>query len=109
MELIVGIIEATSDEQVEEFEVTGVLIGGDLGSGAFHFVVPQGGDYRGHLAPEFSQDTEMLLGKRYRARMREKSTLTYDQPEKVDRERVLLSLTEVPGNPPPETTTTSAG
>src|SRR5216684_1747575 len=27
--------------------------------------VPNVGDYRGHLAPEFSPDTEMLLGKRY--------------------------------------------
>jgi hypothetical protein len=33
---------------------------------------PNVGDYRGHLAPEFSPDTEMLLGKRYQARIREK-------------------------------------
>jgi hypothetical protein len=93
MEKIVGIIDATSDEKVEEIEVIGILIGGDLGSGSFHFVVPNAGDYRGHLAPEFSQDTEMLLGKRYRARIREKSIITYST-EKVERERLLISLKE---------------
>jgi len=58
--------------------------------------VPNVGDYRGHLAPEFSPDTEMLLGKRYQARIREKSTITYST-ERVERERLLLSLKEPPG------------
>jgi hypothetical protein len=103
MEKIVDIIGATSDEKVEEVNVTGVLIGGDLGSGSFHFVVPNAGDYRGHLAPEFDPNTEMLLGKRYRARIREKSTITYST-EKVERARFLISLRDpiMRVNPNPE-------
>jgi hypothetical protein len=38
----------------------------------------------------------MLLGKRYQARIREKSTITYST-ERVERERLLLSLKEPPG------------
>jgi hypothetical protein len=95
MEHIVGIIDATSDQQVKEIEVIGVLWGGDLGSGSFHFIVPNGDDYRGHFAEEFRGDTEMILGKRYQARIREKSTVTYST-EKVERERDLISLSEPP-------------
>ncbi|MBB5047117.1 hypothetical protein HNR60_001869 [Rhodopseudomonas rhenobacensis] len=100
MERIVGIIDATSDEKIEDIEVAGVLLGGDLGSGSFHFVAPNAGDYRGHLAPDFSQQTEMLLGKRYVARIRERSTLTYST-DKIDRERLLLSLREPDGDTVP--------
>jgi len=95
MATIVEIIEATSDEHTEEIVAAGILVGGDLGSGSFHFVVPNGEDYRGHLAKEFSHDNDMTLGKRYVARIRETSTTTY-ATQKVERKRELLGLNPVP-------------
>ena len=95
MASIVEIIEATSDEQTGEIVETGILVGGDLGSSSFHFVVPNGEDYRGHLAKEFSHDSDMTLGKRYVARIRETSTTTYST-QRVERKRELLSLNPVP-------------
>jgi hypothetical protein len=97
MEHIVGIIDATSDEQIQDIEAVGILIGGNLRSGSFHFVVPNGEDYRGRVAPEFDTSTDMTLGKRYKARIREKSTLTYST-QKVEKQRALLSLHEMPVN-----------
>jgi hypothetical protein len=95
MESIVEIIEATSDEHTDEIVEAGILVGGDLGSGSFHFVVPNGEDYRGHLAEEFSHDSDMTLGNRYVARIRETSTTTYST-QRVERKRELLSLNLVP-------------
>ncbi|WP_339033800.1 hypothetical protein WHZ78_18485 [Bradyrhizobium symbiodeficiens] len=92
---IVEIIEATSDRHTDEVRAVGVLVGGDLGSGSFHFTVPNGEDYRGHLAKEFSHDTEMTLGNRYVASIREISTTNY-ATQKVDKKRELLGLKPAP-------------
>jgi len=94
LENIVSIIQATSDEKTEERQVTGMLVGGDLQSGAFHFVVPNGDDYKGKIATEFSPDTEMTLGKSYRARLRETTKLTY-ATEKLTRTVHLVALFEI--------------
>jgi hypothetical protein len=96
LENIVAIIEATSDEKTEERQVSGMLVGGDIQSGSFHFVVPNGDDYRGKLAKDFSQDTDMTLGKNYRARIRETTKMTY-ATEKLERTVHLVALFEVGG------------
>lgn len=93
LESIVEIIEATSDEEVRELSVIGILVGGDIQSGSFHFVVPNGDDYRGKLAKEFSGDTSMTLGKVYSARIRETSTTVYST-EKIENKRELIALYE---------------
>jgi hypothetical protein len=95
LENIVSIIQATSDSRTEDKIVTGHLIGGDIQSGSFHFVVPNGEDYRGKLAKDFSRDAEMTLGNRYRARIRETTTITYST-EKVDRKVELVSMIPLP-------------
>ncbi|WP_454644524.1 hypothetical protein [Bradyrhizobium liaoningense] len=100
MESIVEIIEATSDEHIEEISATGVLVGGDLGSRSFHFVVPNGEDYRGRLAKEFSYDGDMTLGNVYVAIIKETSTTTY-ATQKVERQRELLRLRPLPNVPAP--------
>lgn len=97
---IVEIIEATSDEQTQEFPSTGILVGGDINSRSFHFVVPNGEDYRGKLASEFSLGNEMLLGKRYRATITEKSKTTY-ATDRIDRQFELKALNEVPPSDEP--------
>jgi len=92
MEKIVGIIEATSDESVSVIDETGVLVGGDIGRGSFHFVVPNGPDYRGNFAADFQSDTELTLGRTYQAKIREKRTFLY-ATEREDIVRELLRLT----------------
>jgi len=91
MERIVEIIGATSDEESEEISAYGVLLGGDLGSKSFHFVVPNGDDYRGYLADSFDPDTEMLLGKSYSAWIRVTRTTVY-ATEAIERKCELLAL-----------------
>lgn len=90
MEDIVGLIEATSDEKTEVVDATGILVGGDLG-GTFHFVVPNGPDFRGSLDENFDISTEMTLGRRYDAKIREKITIVY-ATEKVNISHQLISL-----------------
>lgn len=74
---IVNMIAASGDEVNKTEEVFGRLVGGDLLSGSFHFVVPNGGDYRGGLSSSFSPDSEMTLGKEYHARISLKSKTVY--------------------------------
>lgn len=93
MERLVELAIATSDETTTTNSFIGVLVGDDLNSGSFHFVVPGGEDFRGSLGQEFPPGTEMILGKQYAATIRETTTTVY-ATEKVDRVRELLSLTE---------------
>ncbi|MBJ6124777.1 hypothetical protein [Microvirga splendida] len=94
MEVIVDLIEATSDEQTRDIDAIGLLVGGDLNSGSFHFVVPNGSDYRGYLADDFFPDAELTLGKTYIARIRETSTTVY-ATEKIDQKFELLFLKDL--------------
>jgi hypothetical protein len=91
MESIVHLIEATSEEKISELGFVGYLLGGDLRSKSFHFVVPNGETYKGHLADDFSGDTEMTLGRLYRARIKETATTTY-ATDKTERSFELLFL-----------------
>ncbi len=95
MEKIVEIIGATSDQETEEISVVGILIGGNIRSGTFHFAVLDGEDYRGHQDKEFSSDTEMTLGKQYLARIRETRTLIY-ATEELESKHELLALQRAP-------------
>jgi hypothetical protein len=100
METIVDLIIATSDEKIKTIEATGILVGADIASGSFHFTVPNGPDYRGHFAKEFSRDTEMIIGTTYKARIRERETIVY-ATEKVEVDRELIALTNPPSRVAP--------
>jgi hypothetical protein len=91
MEEIIQVIDATSDSKTKEIEAIGILFGGNIGSRSFHFVVPNGEVYRGHLVEGFDQTTEMTLGKWYRARILETEKFHY-ATEKVERDLKLLNL-----------------
>jgi hypothetical protein len=91
MEEIVDIIDATSDSKTQEIEATGILFGGNIGSRSFHFVVPKGEVYKGHLADDFDSKTVMTLGKWYRARIRDTEKFHY-ATEKLERNQQLLAL-----------------
>lgn len=98
MEKIVEIIDATSDQQTEEISVVGILIGGNIRSGIFHFAVLDGNDYRGYQGEDFrSSNTEMTLGKQYRARIRETKTQIY-ATEKLEIKHELLALERLPAS-----------
>jgi hypothetical protein len=69
LERIESIIGISSDLDSSPVEIEGFLIGGDLQSRRFHFVVPNGESYRGNLSESFSPDVQLSLGQRYRAEM----------------------------------------
>jgi len=91
MEGIVEVIDATSDSKTKDIETVGILFGGNIGSRSFHFVVPNGDVYRGHLVADFDRTTEMTLGKFYRARIRETETFHY-ATERAEKQYDLLYL-----------------
>jgi hypothetical protein len=73
---IVTVISDTSDQKTEEFWHIGHLVGINLKTGTFHFVVPDGEDFRGRLDEEFVRATTRV-GDLYRALIRTKVKLTY--------------------------------
>ena len=94
MQEIIHVIDATSDAKTREFEAIGVLLGGNLQSRSFHFLVPNGegaGAYRGHIDAVFDRSNDMTLGKFYRARIHETEKFHF-ATEKVEHEYKLLSL-----------------
>ena len=91
MEEIIEVIDATSDSKSSAIEAIGILFGGNIGSRSFHFVVPSGDVYRGHLAEGFDSTTEMTLGRFYRAKILETEKFHY-ATERVERNYQLLSL-----------------
>jgi hypothetical protein len=95
---LVDLTAETSDKTITTHVETGFLNGGDITSRTFHFVVPNGRDFRGSLGEDFSPDTEMILGGRYRATIRETMTTVY-ATEKIERELELMTLSS-PTRPP---------
>jgi hypothetical protein len=92
---IVNIIATTSDEQIEERPVFGLLVGIDLKAGTFHFVVPDGADFRGHLHENFPRDRVIRVGESYVARIIE-TTVTRYALQRTDHTHILLRLDEPP-------------
>jgi hypothetical protein len=97
MASIVSIIATTSDKTIEEKPVFGLLVGIDLKAGTFHFVVPDGQDYRGTLGSDFPRDQVVRVGKSYLARI-EETTVTKYAMQRIEHTHVLKKL-----DPPPKT------
>src|SRR5205823_3936231 len=68
-------IEATSDVRDETFTWIGVLLGGDVKTGAFHMTFEGGNEVRGKMAPDLAPEERLTLRERYRATIR-KTTIT---------------------------------
>jgi hypothetical protein len=90
MSSIVQIIDAASDKVTEDIEVEGVLVGVDLKSRTFHFVVPNGPDYRGKLSAEFRENV-VPVGHAYVAYIA-KTSLTKYATEQVETSYQLRRL-----------------
>jgi len=95
MDKIVGIIEASSDTSSEQMALMGTLVGIDLKAGTFHFVVPNGGDFRGALGPAFDRSSTVVVNRNYIASVLETSTTIYST-DQTKRDHTLLSLIDAP-------------
>lgn len=87
------ILAKASDEKREPILVDGVLVGGDIMSGSFHFVVPGGESYKGTFS-DMDALGEMVLDRHYRAVI-EKTTIEMYATEKTIEKFALKSLTPV--------------
>jgi hypothetical protein len=98
---LVDILKQSSDKQTITHDVVGILLGGNLGTKSFHFVVPDGESYKGHQADDFSSEVSQTLGGLYRARIRETKTVMYaTERETVSYELVFLGEAK-PSEPAP--------
>lgn len=78
MELIVDIIEATSDEKTRNLTVSGTLVGLNVQAGTFQLSAPDDvGDYRGSLADDFVRDQAHSVPGAYRAGLIEVKKVVY--------------------------------
>ena len=82
---MVTLISATSDEERKQIDAVGVLIGADLQTRTFHFVVPNGGTYRGALAETFPANAVLELPGSYNASITKVSTINYASGRETER------------------------
>jgi hypothetical protein len=95
MASIISIIKTTSDKEIVERRVYGLLVGINLKAGTFHFVVPDGPDYRGILSPEFSRSQVVPVGRAYWARIDE-TKVTHYATDRVETSHALKVLEAAP-------------
>jgi hypothetical protein len=74
---MVDIIGLTSEESKETIPVRGILVGADVKTRSFHFVVPDGESYRGALGPDFPAAGTIEVGRRYSARIIVRTVIKY--------------------------------
>ncbi|WP_192246317.1 hypothetical protein [Mesorhizobium silamurunense] len=95
MERIVDIIGATSDETTTTIVRQGMLVGTDLPSRSFHFVVPDGDSYKGTFHSDLHLDeVTVAKGKMYDAEIVVVEKYHY-ATEKTDTRNMLRKLTPV--------------
>jgi hypothetical protein len=93
MSRILFLVSEASDEKTNEIVVDGLLVGSDVMSGTFHFVVPNGESYKGSFASDFVRP-ELTLDRKYRARIREIVKEMY-ATDKIIQRHELLSLAPI--------------
>jgi hypothetical protein len=86
------IIEESSDVETETVEITGALVGLDVDLHTFHLKVPNAPDIDGRWSDEFHYDPDIVLERRYRARLIKRSRTYYAyEREEITWELVSLS------------------
>jgi hypothetical protein len=88
---IVDIIGVTSETTTSALSVLGVLVGIDLPTRWFHFVIPDGDSFKGTLGPDFSTVKKITVNRWYRADLIEHSIIHY-ATERVQKRYELLRL-----------------
>lgn len=94
MARLANIIEQTSEEEATPIEARGVLVGIDVPSRWFHFVVPKGESYSGRLGDDFPTVGTIEVNRAYRAFMVEQTTTKFATGD-VQRRYVLSRLAEI--------------
>lgn len=91
LERLKEVIEETSEEKEEEFEVVGNLIGADVKRKTFHLETVGGGEMKGVFADAISTEQTVELPKPYSARIRKRMKIVYSMEEEKT-EYFLLRL-----------------
>ncbi len=84
-------IAATSEEIVQEIEISGILVGADVARRTFHLKTETGDDVRGAFIDAIGDEHTVELPKPYRIRVRKTSKIYYST-EREDVTYVLLGL-----------------
>lgn len=92
---IVDLIGLTSEEILDTVAPVGVLVGVNIRTRSFHFVIPDGESFRGSLGPNFPVSGTIEVGKRYRARILMR-TVKKLATETEERRNTLLALENDP-------------
>jgi hypothetical protein len=92
---IVDLIGLSSEKTTDTLFLNGILVGIDIKTRWFHFVVPDGDSFKGPLGPEFPTIGTIEVGKRYRAQIFVKSTLKFA----TETEEKKFSLLAIEANP----------
>lgn len=71
-----SVIEQTSDVREDTFTWIGVLLGGDVKTGAFHMSFEGGNEIRGRMASDLAPEDRLTLRERYRATIRKLTVVT---------------------------------
>ena len=79
------VIEATSEEEVVEFTITGQLVGADIRTHTFHIELPNGETLRGRMSENIGEDITVNLPHYYTADIEKKTVISYStEEERVD-------------------------
>lgn len=94
LERITRLIEATSEQQIEDVTVSGTLTGLDLTGKLFRLHPIEGGDIRGHLSPDFTYSEALPIPSNQKAFLRKFSTVHFST-EKEDVTWQLIKLAPI--------------
>jgi hypothetical protein len=88
---IADVIGMTSEETINPFEATGILVGVDVPTRWFHFVVPDGDSFKGTFGPDISMVGTIEVNRRYRGRFLER-IVRHLATDRAQRRYELLEL-----------------
>ncbi len=94
LERLRGVLESTSEEVEERFQLSGVLVGADVSGKKFHLEVAGGQDIRGTFTDAISPDHVVTLPSHYTAYLLKRTQIRYST-EKEEVSYHLLQLEPV--------------
>lgn len=84
-------ISATSDDETQELNLTGEMVGADVSNRTFHFRTDDGADVRGNSGGVIDQTHSVELPKRYAAKVRKTTKVLFS----TDEEKVAYDLLQL--------------
>jgi hypothetical protein len=83
------VIQKTTDEVEEMFDLVGDLVGADIHKHTFHLVFPEAEEVRGTMASTIGSDYTVELPHRYRATIRKTRSISYATDEETVKYHLL--------------------